>query len=147
MSEARDNLIAALDEEHNPSYWGADARDSAALVDAFAAAVLREAAVFVEAMNEGCGQRKPCASCDAREDAAAELRRRADEATAKHHTVDGVRHTGDHYCPVTPEEIDANYAKDLIEDAPSADARTTAYEHAHNFDRLHGFCRCGERPN
>jgi hypothetical protein len=44
------------------------------------AAVLREAAVFVEAMNEGCGQAKPCASCDAREDVAAELRRMADEA-------------------------------------------------------------------
>jgi hypothetical protein len=43
-------------------------------------AVLREAAVFVEAMNEGCGGRKPCASCDAREDAATELRRMADAA-------------------------------------------------------------------
>jgi hypothetical protein len=44
------------------------------------AAVLREAAEVVEAMNEGCGQRKPCASCDAREDAADALRRLAGEA-------------------------------------------------------------------
>lgn len=33
------------------------------------------------------------------------------------------------------EEIDRNYAKDLVEDAP---------KHTHNFDRLHGLCRCGE---
>ncbi|WP_030568552.1 hypothetical protein [Streptomyces aureocirculatus] len=41
---------------------------------------LHAAADAVEAMNESCGQSKPCASCDAREDVAAELRRRADEA-------------------------------------------------------------------
>lgn len=41
--------------------------------------------------------------------------------------------------PVTPEEIDDNYAKDLVEDLPSI-------VHHHNFDRLHGFCRCGGRP-
>lgn len=41
---------------------------------------------------------------------------------------------------VTPEEIDANYAKDLVEDARPPTA------HHHTFDRLHGFCRCGERP-
>jgi hypothetical protein len=39
---------------------------------------------------------------------------------------------------VTPEEIDANYAKDLVEDAPPSTV------HHHNFDRLHGICRCGE---
>jgi hypothetical protein len=47
------------------------------------AAVLRETADTVEAMNEGCGQGKPCASCDARADAADALRdiarRMADE--------------------------------------------------------------------
>ena len=36
--------------------------------------------------------------------------------------------------PVTPEQIDANYAKDLVEDD----------RHQHTFDRLHGLCRCGE---
>src|SRR5690606_10772142 len=41
------------------------------------AAQWRAAADVVEAMNEGCGQRKPCASCDAREDAADALRGRA----------------------------------------------------------------------
>lgn len=41
---------------------------------------------------------------------------------------------------VTPEEIDANYAKDLVEDARPSTV------HQHTFDRLHGFCRCGERP-
>lgn len=41
---------------------------------------------------------------------------------------------------VTPEEIDANYAKDLVEDARPSTV------HHHTFDRLHGFCRCGERP-
>ena len=49
------------------------------LVAEHRATVLEEAATFVEAMNEGCGQAKPCASCDAREDAAAELRRVAAE--------------------------------------------------------------------
>jgi hypothetical protein len=39
----------------------------------------RAVAVVVEAMNEGCGQAKPCASCDAHEDAANELRRMAAE--------------------------------------------------------------------
>jgi hypothetical protein len=38
---------------------------------------------------------------------------------------------------VTPEEIDSNYSKDLVEDAPS-------HVHRHTFDRLHGLCRCGE---
>jgi hypothetical protein len=33
-------------------------------------AYAHELAETVRAMNEGCGQRKPCASCDAREDAA-----------------------------------------------------------------------------
>ena len=47
-------------------------------------AAWREAADTVEAMNEGCGRAKPCASCDARTDAADDLRaiarRMADEA-------------------------------------------------------------------
>lgn len=43
------------------------------------AETLRDAADTVEAMNDGCGQTKPCASCNAREDAAGELRRLADE--------------------------------------------------------------------
>lgn len=38
------------------------------------AAAYLAAADTVEAMKEGCGQRKPCASCDAREDAADALR-------------------------------------------------------------------------
>lgn len=62
------------------------------------------------------------------------------------------------------EEIDANYRKDLAEDAPSgprrdpsADAMAATWEsasasatdragHTHSFDRLHGLCRCGEGP-
>jgi len=44
------------------------------------------------------------------------------------------------FAPITPEEIDANYAKDLIEDARPSTV------HHHTFDRLHSFCRCGDRP-
>lgn len=41
---------------------------------AVAAAAFDEAADTVEAMNEGCSRARPCASCDAREDAADALR-------------------------------------------------------------------------
>jgi hypothetical protein len=42
---ARENLINALKEEHHPSYWDdSDARDEEALVAAFEAEVLRDAA-------------------------------------------------------------------------------------------------------
>ncbi|MGW0904964.1 DUF1653 domain-containing protein [Streptomyces sp. NPDC002853] len=54
--------------------------DGKVVAPADRAAEWQDAAAFVEAMNEGCGQHKPCASCDAREDAAAELRRVAEEA-------------------------------------------------------------------
>lgn len=61
------------------------------------AAVYREVADFVEAMNEGCGQRKPCHCCDTRTDVADELRRMADEAQPTHmranvteHNLDGL---------------------------------------------------------
>lgn len=50
-----------------------------------------------EALGLGTG-----APWDAIYERVAELRRVADEATAEHHTVNGVRHlchTGDHYCP------------------------------------------------
>lgn len=50
----------------------------------------RAAADVVEAMNEGCGQRKPCASCDAREDAADALRDTARRLAADEQP--GVRH-------------------------------------------------------
>src|SRR5690606_5054340 len=61
------------------------------------AAQWRAAADVVEAMNEGCGQRKPCASCDAREDAADALRdtaRRlaADEQPGARHVHITIRH-------------------------------------------------------
>lgn len=39
----------------------------------------REAARFVEAMNEACDNKRPCESCTTREDVASELRRVADE--------------------------------------------------------------------
>lgn len=63
--------------------------------------------------------------------------------------------------PVTSEEIDDNYAKDLVADAPPSDECThwkfpgsecrhdkadpvlPGEPHEHNFDRMHGFCRCG----
>src|SRR5690606_34453588 len=54
------------------------------------AAQWRAAADVVEAMNEGCGQRKPCASCDAREDAADALRDTARRLAADEQP--GVRH-------------------------------------------------------
>jgi hypothetical protein len=44
------------------------------------AAILNEAATVVEAMNEGCDNRRPCESCTTREDVATELRRLAAEA-------------------------------------------------------------------
>lgn len=34
--EARQKLIDALNEEHNPSYWGGEPRDAERLVDDFA---------------------------------------------------------------------------------------------------------------
>lgn len=51
--------------------------------------------------------------------------------------------------PVTPEEIDSNYSKDLDEDAPrrgpSADlVIVDETPHRHDFGRLHGLCQCGE---
>jgi hypothetical protein len=45
------------------------------------AAILREAADTVDAMNEGCGRRQPCTSCNTREDVADALRRLADAAS------------------------------------------------------------------
>lgn len=59
-----------------PDEYGADADAVLAVLpeQADRAAVLRSAADTVEAMNEGCGQSKPCASCDARTDAADALR-------------------------------------------------------------------------
>src|SRR5690606_15873677 len=54
------------------------------------AAHWRAAADAVEAMNEGCGQRKPCASCDAREYAADALRDTARRLAAE--PEPGVRH-------------------------------------------------------
>jgi acyl-CoA reductase-like NAD-dependent aldehyde dehydrogenase len=80
------------------------------------AAVLREAAELLDRRATGIDA---FASSDHGEearavrelvDAAAELRRMADgaqpEATAEHHTVDGIRylcHSGDHYCPPADE--------------------------------------------
>jgi cytochrome c556 len=57
------------------------------------AAILREAADTVDAMNEGCSRRQPCGACDAREDAADSLRRMAAEPAAAGSAVAG--HTGD----------------------------------------------------
>ena len=56
------------------------------------AAVLWEAAVHVEAMNEACDNRKPCESCTTRQDIATELRRMADPAqpTGQHNTHQGM---------------------------------------------------------
>lgn len=56
----------------------------------------RAAAVFVEAMNEACDNKRPCESCTTREDVAAELRRVADEAG-------GPRRAGSDEQPQTPE--------------------------------------------
>lgn len=66
---------------------------------AIRAAALREAADYV-GNDDDC----ECGGCDTclPRKMAAELRRRADEATAEHHTVDGIRHlchADDHYCP------------------------------------------------
>jgi hypothetical protein len=45
------------------------------------AAILRESADTVDAMNEGCGRSQPCGSCNTREDVADALRRLADAAS------------------------------------------------------------------
>jgi hypothetical protein len=84
----RDRIVTALATCQGGTTWGAMADAVLAALPAPTvasapvdrAAILREQAEVVEAMNEGCGQRKPCASCDAREDVADHLRRRADEA-------------------------------------------------------------------
>ncbi|MEU6543934.1 hypothetical protein [Streptomyces sp. NPDC046859] len=85
------------------------------------AAVLRGAASFVEAMNEGCGQRKPCASCDAREDVADELRRLADEAQQQPAEV---RPTAYELPPAPPaEDWPEPELADEVDDEPAVDAR------------------------
>lgn len=49
---------------------------------------------------------------------------------------------------VTPETIDDNYRKDLEEDRPGVPPVVVdGVRHFHDYDRLHGICRCGEsRP-
>ncbi|MFB7440212.1 hypothetical protein ACFC01_17945 [Streptomyces mirabilis] len=63
------------------------------------AAILREAADTVDAMNEGCSRRQPCGACNAREDATDSLRRMADEAQ-----------------PADGYQLDEEYAIDVDED-------------------------------
>src|SRR5690606_15760114 len=80
------------------------------------------AADVVEAMNEGCGQRKPCASCDARKDAADALRNTARRLAADE-TPDGgpgCAHCGnrDHAW----DDCEA-YTKLVAADEPAAGAR------------------------
>lgn len=41
---ARDNLIEALNEEHNPAYWSDEVRDSEGLVNAYARELAHELA-------------------------------------------------------------------------------------------------------
>ncbi|MFF9714800.1 hypothetical protein ACF1DW_04280 [Streptomyces sp. NPDC014603] len=76
------------------------------------AAQWRAAADVVEAMNEGCGQRKPCASCDAREDAADALRDTARRLVADEQP--GVRHV--HITIRHPDPTTANTAALCIAD-------------------------------
>lgn len=83
---ARTDLYDALDQSwYRWGPPGTPKTDSLnQLIDAHAAevraAALREAADAVDAMSEGCSRRQPCASCNAREDAADALRRMAEEA-------------------------------------------------------------------
>lgn len=42
FEEARQRLIDALNEEHNPSYWGGEPRDAERLVDDFTHALAEE---------------------------------------------------------------------------------------------------------
>lgn len=116
-AELREQIAAAIWERQNPGRRWADCEyrwraDAEADTDAVLAVLYREwpwlraetedaasadqaaqwraAADVVEAMNEGCGQRKPCASCDAREDAADALRDTARRLAADEQP--GVRH-------------------------------------------------------
>jgi hypothetical protein len=50
--EARQRLIDALNEEHNPSYWGGEPRDAERLVDDFAQQ-LQAGTVHVVTKNAG----------------------------------------------------------------------------------------------
>lgn len=114
---AHDHLgwrVSLRESDAEPVY-----RERAAAVLAFLpeqadrAAVLRSAADTVEAMNEGCGQSKPCASCDARTDAADALRDAARRVAAAEQPVScaecghprTVHREGDD--PVTPGECSA----------------------------------------
>jgi hypothetical protein len=74
------NLLAHALVQLARDGWLRPAPAAAPSAPADRAAILREAADTVDAMNEGCSRRQPCGACNAREDAADSLRRLAGEA-------------------------------------------------------------------
>lgn len=55
VEEARRHLIAALEEEHNPSYWGGEPRDAERLVGDFAHALAEQIRIEADKHAEGHG--------------------------------------------------------------------------------------------